>query len=105
HAQRGELNRLAVYILVERRAARVDQADRDGLVEAFLEAARGGDMARLVAVLTSPAAYVSSRTSTGWPWWCTATRGCPRARCRRRSPGRGRRCSRRSGTGCRSPSA
>jgi hypothetical protein len=40
----------------------VDPAERDGLLEAFFDAARAGDMARLIDVLTN-AAVLSGRRS------------------------------------------
>ncbi len=47
--------------LAERRHNPVDPVQRDGLLEAFLDAARAGDMARLINVLTS-AVVLSGRS-------------------------------------------
>jgi RNA polymerase sigma factor (sigma-70 family) len=51
-ANARQLTRRARMHLAEQRHNPVDAAQRDGLLEAFLDAARGGDMARLLGLLT-----------------------------------------------------
>jgi RNA polymerase sigma factor (sigma-70 family) len=52
-ANARQLARRARMHLAEQRKNPVDPAERDGLLEAFLEAARAGDMARLIGLLTN----------------------------------------------------
>ena len=55
-ANARQLARRARMHLAEQRRHPVDPAERDGLLDAFLDAARGGDMARLISLLTKGAA-------------------------------------------------
>jgi len=54
-ANARQLARRARKHLAERRHHPVDPAERDGLVEAFVDAARAGEMARLIGLLTNAA--------------------------------------------------
>ena len=51
-ANARQLTRRARMHLAEQRHNPVDAAQREGLLEAFLDAARGGDMTRLIGLLT-----------------------------------------------------
>jgi RNA polymerase sigma factor (sigma-70 family) len=63
-ANARQLARRARIHLAEHRRNPVDPAERDGLVEAFLDASRGGDMARLISLLTND---VVSLAAAGQP--------------------------------------
>jgi RNA polymerase sigma factor (sigma-70 family) len=58
-ANARQLARRARVHLAEHRHNPVDPAERDGLLDAFLDAARAGDMARLIDVLTGAAVHSS----------------------------------------------
>lgn len=51
--------------LAEQRHNPVDPAERDGLLEAFIDAARAGDMARLIDLLSNAVTFDPAPTGTG----------------------------------------
>ena len=62
-ANARQLARRARMHLAEERHHPVDAAERDGLLKAFLDAARGGDMARLISLLTKSGAPLHGAVS------------------------------------------
>lgn len=67
-ANARQLARRARKHLAEQRHYPVDPAERVGLLEAFLDAARAGDMGRLTGVLTN-SVVLSGRSGTGGHTW------------------------------------
>jgi RNA polymerase sigma factor (sigma-70 family) len=69
-ANARQLARRARQHLAERRDHPVEPAERDGLLEAFLNAARAGEMARLIDLLVDAATFRTGRNGSLAPAAC-----------------------------------